>query len=90
MKINPDLSVVSEVENDDTDLTADASKTNEEDDNINILEKENHNTVQNQETLKIYIKNIDKTLIQYRDQYMKLSMLRSLKKRKFPTSFLDL
>ena len=62
MKINPDLSVVSEVENDDTDLTADASKTNEEDDNMNILEKENHNTVQNQETLKIYIKNIDKNI----------------------------
>ena len=39
MKNNPDASVVSKVANPDADLTVDASKTNEEDDEMNILEK---------------------------------------------------
>ena len=36
MKNNPYASLVAEVENDDADLTADASKTNEEDDYMKI------------------------------------------------------
>ena len=39
MKNNPDASVVSKVANHDVDLTVDASKTNEEDDEMNIFEK---------------------------------------------------
>ena len=37
---NLDASIVSEVENIDADLTEDASKTNKEDDDTNISEKE--------------------------------------------------
>ena len=39
MKNNPNFYVVSEVANDDVDLISDASKNNEEDANINILDK---------------------------------------------------
>ena len=59
MKNNPDLSVVYEVENYDADLTSDSIKNNEEDDNINISEKEKHSTVGYQETLKIDVKIIN-------------------------------
>ena len=90
MKNNLDASVVAEVGNYDSYLTADASKTNEEDDYMNISEKEDQNTVVCQETFKIDVENIDKPVRQYGYQYMKLSMLRFSKKRKFYTSFLYL
>ena len=57
---------------------------------MDISEKEDQNTVVCQETFKIYVKNIDKPVRQYGYQYMKLSMLRFSKKRKFYTSFLYL
>ena len=75
MKNNPDESVVSEVANADADLTADASKTNEKYDDMKVLEKEEQKTVGYQETLKMDVKNIEKTPRQHVDQYMRLSML---------------
>ena len=54
--------MVTEVENDGADLTADASKTNEEYDDIQILEKEEQNTVVYQDTLKIDVENIEKNI----------------------------
>ena len=68
MKNNPYLSVAAEVEHSDADLTSDASKTNEEDDYIDISEKENQKNVGYQETLKIDVKNIDKTIKTIRRQ----------------------
>ena len=56
------MSTVAEVGNADSYLTADASKTNEEYDNMNISEKEEQETVGCQETLKIDVKNIDKNI----------------------------
>ena len=54
--------MVSEVENDDADLTVDASKTNQEEYGMNISEKEEQKNVEYQETLKIDVKNIDKNI----------------------------
>ena len=62
MENDSDLSIVAEVENYDADLTTDASKTNEEDDDMNILDKEEQKTVVYQEILKIYVENIDKNI----------------------------
>ena len=45
MKNNPDASVVAKVVNADVELTADASKTHKEDDNMNISVKEEKKTV---------------------------------------------
>ena len=75
MKNNPDLLQVSEVLNVDADLTVDESKINSNDVNMEISEKEEQNTVEYQETLKIDAKNINNNKIQYGDQYMKLLML---------------
>ena len=61
-KNDPDLSVVAEVANADANLTTDESKTNEVDDDMKILEKEDQKTVGYQETLKIYVKNINKSI----------------------------
>ena len=83
MKKNPDASVVADVENSDAFLTADASKINEEYENMNLSEKEDQNTVVYQETLKIDVKNINKKLIKHGDQYIKLSMLHFSKKLTF-------
>ena len=46
------------MENCDSDLTADVSKTNEEDEDMNISEKWDQNTVGYKETLKIYVESI--------------------------------
>ena len=40
MKNNPDAYDVAEESNSDADISSDSSKTNEEDDKMNILEKE--------------------------------------------------
>ena len=61
MKNNPDLLQVSEVVNVDADLTVDESKINSNDVNMEISEKEEQNTVEYQETLRIDVKNIDKS-----------------------------
>ena len=55
MKNNTDLSVVAEVENSDADLSVGTSKTNDEDDTMNISEKEEQETVGYKETLKINV-----------------------------------
>ena len=62
MKNNLDFSIVAELENTDENLNEHASKTIEEDDNTNILEKEDQKTVGYQETLKIDVKNIAKNI----------------------------
>ena len=62
MKNNPDLLQVAEVKNSDTDVSADASKTNEENWDMNISKKEEHTTVGYQETLKIDVENINKNI----------------------------
>ena len=53
---NLDVLQVSEVENADVDLNANASKTNKEYDKMNISDKEEQKTVRSQETLKIDVK----------------------------------
>ena len=60
MENNPDLLQVAEVLNADAYLTAYANKINEDYENMNITEKEDQNTVEYQETLKIDVKNINK------------------------------
>ena len=62
MKNIPYLSVVAEVDNSGVDLTADASKTNEEYYNMNISDKEEKKFVGYHENFKIDVKNIDKTI----------------------------
>ena len=61
------------VENSDADLTADASKVNEDNDNMKVSMEEYQETVKYQNTLKLDVENIAKK--QYGDQYMKLFML---------------
>ena len=80
---NPYLSVVAEVENSHAYLTTDSSITNEDDDNMNIPDKEEQKTVRYQENLKIYVITLTKTLRKYGDQYMKLLMKTFSKKRTF-------
>ena len=60
MKNHPYLLQFSEVANDDEYLTACTSKIKKDDEKMSISEKEEHKTVEYQETLKIDIKNIDK------------------------------
>ena len=62
MENNHYASVVAEVKNADTYLTADVGKTNEEDEDMKISDKEENKTVGYQETLKIYVNNIDKNI----------------------------
>ena len=83
MKNNPDLLQKSEWENSDADLTANSSKINEDDYNMNISMKEERNNLKYQEILNVYVKNINQTKKQYGNQYMKLLMLHFLKKRIF-------
>ena len=80
MKNNTDFLQVAEVVNDNSYLTAYASKIKEDDDDINISLKKDQKTVEYQETLKIYVENIGKKIYIYIDQYMKLSMLHFLRK----------
>ena len=54
--------MVSEVANNDADLTKDSGKTNKEDDDMNISEKEEQKTLDYKEALKIYVKNINKNI----------------------------
>ena len=61
MKNNPYVLQVSKEENADAGLTADTSKTNEEDEHIKISDKEEKKTVVYQESFKMYVENIDKT-----------------------------
>ena len=49
-----------EVANSDVDLTADASKISEDDDDMNISVKKEHKTVEYQETFEIDAVNIAK------------------------------
>ena len=65
---------VAKAENSDADLTEDASKTNKEDYDMNISDKEEQRTVKYQVTLKIDVKSINN---------MKLLMLHFLKKQNF-------
>ena len=58
MKNNPDLLQEDEVVNYDAYVTADAGKYNEDSDNINTSMEEEHKTVEYQDTLKVYVKNI--------------------------------
>ena len=60
MKNIPDLLQEAEVENDEADLTAGASKINEDNDNMYISNKEGQKTVGYQETLKVDVENIAK------------------------------
>ena len=52
-----------DAENADADLTADANKINEDYDNMIIPIEEEQNTVEYQETMKLYVKNIAKKSI---------------------------
>ena len=60
MKNVPDLLQQTDVINTDLYLSADASKINEDDDNINISMGKYHETVEYQETLKVDVKSIAK------------------------------
>ena len=79
----------SEEENVDADVAEYASKIDEDDYNIIISMKEEQKTLGYQETMKVDVKNIAKNLKTYGDQYMKLLMLRFLKKLYISSSFLD-
>ena len=48
--------------NNDADLTKDAGKTDKKDDDMNISEREEQKTLDYKETLKIYVKNINKDI----------------------------
>ena len=65
MKNNPDTSVVTEKENSDSDLTADESIINEDDENMIISMEEYQNTVEYQDTMKVDVKNISKNQKKY-------------------------
>ena len=58
---NSDLLQEAEVENADAGLATDGGKINERNDNMNIPMEEERNSVQYQETYKLYVKNIIKT-----------------------------
>ena len=90
MKYNPDLLQQSEVANYDAYLTADAGKIHEGNDNMNISMEEDQETVKQQNTLRLDVKNIVKTKKKYGDQYMKLFMPHFLKKQICSKNILDL
>ena len=58
---NSDLLQEAEVDNADAGLATDGGKINERNDNMNIPMEEERNSVQYQETYKLYVKNIIKT-----------------------------
>ena len=85
---NPDLSQEAEEQeaedaNADSDVTADASKVSENYDNMIFSMKKDQKTFEYQETMRLDVKNIAKNKKTNGDQYMKLLMLRFLKKRIF-------
>ena len=60
----------------DAYVTADASKANEDYENMIISMEEKQNTLNYQETMKVDVDNIIKNKKTYGNQYMKLLMLR--------------
>ena len=89
MKINPDLLQEAEVENTDAYLTSDASKINEDNDNINISMEEEQENVEYQKTLKVDIKNTTKNRKTVWKPVYEVIHASILKKRIFSESFLD-
>ena len=81
MKNNPDLLQEAEVENADADITSDAGKINEYDNNMNISMEKDQDIVKYQKLLKWMSKISPKKW--YGDQYMKLFVLHSLRKQIF-------
>ena len=63
MKNNPDLLQEAEVENADADITSDAGKINEYDNNMNISMEKDQDIVKYQKTFKVDVKNIAKKMV---------------------------
>ena len=63
MKNNPDLLQEAEVENADADITSDAGKINEYDNNMNISMEKRSRYCEISKTFKVDVKNIAKKMV---------------------------